>query len=93
MSVIKADFNEQCYFDFEMIRYGLRDKATGKLMEVYYSGMNMGLPFSYESEEEAGKERKKYAMADMYVVEKFTDQELMDSLDEIYRRQQLAISC
>lgn len=90
--MIKTDFNEQCYFDFEMIRYGLREKATGKLMEVYYSGMNMGLPFSYESEEEAEKERKKYTSAEMYVVEVFTDQELMNLMDEINRRKQLAIS-
>lgn len=90
--MIKAEFNQQCYFDFEMKRYGLREKATGKMKEVYYSGMYMGVPFSYESEEEAEQERKKYASADKYVVEKFTDQELMDLLDEIYRRQQLAIS-
>lgn len=92
MSIIKADFNEQCYFDFELIRYGLREKATGKLLEVYYSGMYMGLPFSYESEEEAERELQKYTTADKYVVEKFTDQELSDLLDEIYRRQQLAFS-
>ena len=92
MNVIKTDINEQCYFEFEVVLYGLREKSTGKLMEVYYSGMNMGLPFAYDSEEEAEKERQKYTSAEKYIVEEYTDQELMDFMDEINHRHQLAIS-
>lgn len=90
--MIKAEFNEQCYFDFEMQLYGFRDKTTGKLMEVYYSGMHMGLPFAFDSKEEARGELQKYTSAKEYTVEKFTDMELMTLMNEINIREQLAIS-
>lgn len=85
INIINAELNEQCYFDFEMQGYGLRDKS-GELLKVYYSGLYMGLPFVYESKESAEEKRKKYASADKYTVESLTDVELMDFMNKLNQR-------
>lgn len=68
MDLINVCSNDQLNFDFESKRYGLMN-TDGEFLRVYYSGLNYGLLFLYDSYEDADCERKRYTNVDGYVVD------------------------
>lgn len=88
--MIKVNDIKQYYFDFDLRLFGFREIATGKLKEVYSSGIYFGLPISFDSRNEAEEELKRYTTVAEYFVEEFSDAELLDYLNERDHRHQIA---